>query len=150
MHMKKKGTRTKGKSEYEGLQEDIRKLKLPTIEVWTNKYMDKEFEVKISTSEFTSLCPKTNLPDHGTIAIKYMPKKKCIELKSFKEYLLAYRNLGIFYEHAANKILEDVVEACKPKRAEIEAEFKPRGGLATIVKASYDKKKGYIFGNMKD
>jgi len=148
--MKKKGTRTKGKSEYEGLQERIRELRLPTIEVWTNKYMDKEFEVKIFTSEFTSLCPKTNLPDHGTINIKYVPKDKCIELKSFKEYLLAYRNLGIFYEHAANKILEDVVEACKPKRAEIEAEFKPRGGLATIVKASYDEKKGYIFGDFGD
>jgi 7-cyano-7-deazaguanine reductase len=129
--------------EYEGLQENIRKLKLPSIEVWTNKYPDREYEVEITTSEFTSLCPKTNLPDFGTIRITYVPYHKCIELKSFKEYIIAYRSLGIFYEHIANKILEDIVIACKPRRANVEIEFNPRGGIATVVRAGFDEEKGF-------
>ncbi|MCK5548420.1 MAG: NADPH-dependent 7-cyano-7-deazaguanine reductase QueF [Thermoplasmata archaeon] len=140
----------KTKSEYEGLQESIRELELPKIETWANKYADRESEIEISTSEFTSICPKTGLPDFGTITIKYVPNEECIELKSFKEYILTYRNLGVFYEHAANKILEDVVDACKPRKARIKAEFSPRGGIATIVRARYDERKGFSLDEAAD
>jgi 7-cyano-7-deazaguanine reductase len=136
--------------EYEGLQEKIRELKLPSIEVWTNKYPDREFEVGIFSSEFTSLCPKTGLPDFGFLRITYVPNENCIELKSFKEYIVAYRNLGIFYEHIANKILEDIINACKPRRAEIEIEFNPRGGITTTVKASFDEEKGFFLSGSRD
>jgi 7-cyano-7-deazaguanine reductase len=138
------------KSEYNGLQDDIRELKLPAIDVWTNKYPDRECEVKITTSEFTSLCPKTGLPDFGTIRIRYVPYHKCIELKSFKEYIIAYRSLGIFYEHIANKILEDIVIACKPRKANIEIEFNPRGGIATIVRAGFYEEKGFSLSDSTD
>jgi len=144
MNKKARKTGSTKKYGYEGLQEDIRALKFPKIETWTNKYPGREYEIVITTSEFTSLCPKTNLPDFGTITIRYVPNKKCIELKSFKEYLIAYRNIGIFYEHTTNKILEDVVKACKPRRAEIEGRFNLRGGIGTTVIAKYEEKKGYI------
>ena len=128
---------------YEGLQEDVRGLRLPRIETWTNKYPDREYELEIRTAEFTSVCPKTGLPDFGEVVLRYVPAGRCIELKSFKEYLTAYRDLGIFYEHAANKILEDVVRACRPRRAELEARFNVRGGMATVVRARYSEKDGF-------
>ncbi len=114
--------------------------KLPEIETFPNQFPD--YEVKIEIPEFTSLCPKTGLPDHGTIVIRYVPYKKCLELKSLKMYILAYRNLGIFYENVVNRILEDVVKACQPVRAVVTGEFNPRGGIKSFVEAHYPRSKG--------
>lgn len=111
--------------------------KLPKIECFPNQF--KDYEITIVIPEFTSLCPKTKLPDFGTITIKYIPNKLCIELKSLKSYIVAYRNFGIFYENSSNRILEDIVKACKPKRAEVIGEFNPRGGMKSIIKATYPR-----------
>jgi 7-cyano-7-deazaguanine reductase len=116
------------------------KIKLPQIECFPNQY--KNYEVNISIPEFTSVCPKTKLPDFGTITIRYMPDRLCLELKSLKLYLLAYRNLGIFYENVVNRILEDMVHACRPKWLEVRGQFRPRGGISTEVVARYPSKCG--------
>src|SRR6185312_2635531 len=97
---------------------------LPALETWPNQYPG--YEIAISIPEYTSVCPKTGLPDFATVTIRYMPKKSCVELKSLKEYLLAYRNLGIFYENAMNRILDDIVAATKPAWAEVTGQFTPR------------------------
>jgi 7-cyano-7-deazaguanine reductase len=130
------------KSSYERLQEGIRTLKTPAIEVWRNKYSNREYFVKIETDEFTCICPKTGLPDFATVRIEYIPDKWCIELKSFKLYLIFYRNVGIFHEHATNKILDDLVKVCKPRYIRVEMEYNLRGGIKTSTKAEY-RKKGY-------
>ncbi len=114
--------------------------KLPEIETWPNQYPD--YEIEIVTPEFTSLCPKTGLPDFGEIVLRYVPDKQCLELKSYKMYLLEYRNLGIFQENAVNRILRDVVKAANPKEATVVGDFSPRGGLGTIVTASWSRKRG--------
>ena len=125
---------------YEGLQKDIRKLMIePQLETWENQYPDREYSIEMSIPEFTSICPKTGLPDFGTIHICYTPAERCIELKSLKMYILAYRNVGIFYEHAVNKILDDFVAACRPRKATVTGEFTPRGGIKTMVRASYTR-----------
>ena len=123
--------------EYEGRQEEIRDLKLPPIEVWENKYRDRSYEVELVIPEFNSICPLTGLPDFGTVTIRYEPDRWCAELKSFKLYITAYRNVGIFQEHAANKILEDFVAAVNPRRADLEAVFNVRGGIKTVVRCSW-------------
>ena len=122
---------------YEGLQEDIRKLKTPAIAVWRNKYADRDYTVDLATDEFTCICPKTGLPDFATIKVCYKPDQKCLELKSFKYYLMFYRDIGIFHEHLTNKILDDVCKACQPRWARIEVVMKPRGGIQTVVVAEY-------------
>ncbi len=109
--------------------------KLPEIETWPNQYPD--YEIRITNPEYTSVCPKTGLPDFGVITIAYKPDKLCLELKSLKMYFLAYRSLGIFYENAVNKILQDIVAACKPKWAKVTGEFTPRGGLRSVIEAEY-------------
>jgi 7-cyano-7-deazaguanine reductase len=91
--------------------------------------------------EFTSVCPKTGLPDHGTLRLVYTPIERCLELKSLKMYMLAYRNLGIFQENAVNRFLADVVKAVDPARAMVEGDFAARGGIATRVTATYRCKK---------
>jgi len=111
---------------------------LPAIECWPNQY--PRYEITIETSEFTSVCPKTGLPDFGKITIRYMPDTSCVELKSFKEYLLAYRNLGIFYENVVNRILEDFVQACKPEWVEVVGEFTSRGGISASVRAQHTRR----------
>ena len=113
------------------------KRKLPEIETFLNQFPDYKITIKIP--EFTSVCPKTGLPDFGTLTISYVPQKECLELKSLKLYLLAYRNLGIFYENAVNRILEDVVAACRPVRATVIGEFNPRGGMSSIIEANYPR-----------
>lgn len=125
------------KSSYEDLQTHIRKLKTPEIEVWANQYPDREYTVELSVPEFTCICPKTGLPDFATIHIRYSPYKSCVELKSFKLYLIFYRQVGIFHEHLVNKVLDDFVKACRPRRAQIEIVMNPRGGIQTTVSASY-------------
>jgi len=127
------------KNSYKKLQENVRNLKTPKIDVWENKYKDKDYIIKIETSEFTCLCPKTGLPDFATIYIEYNPDRTCIELKSFKEYLIFFRDIGIFHEHVTNRILDDFVKACRPKWAKIHTEFNIRGGIKTTVDAEYHK-----------
>lgn len=109
---------------------------LPEIETWPNQYRTG-YEIEIVTPEFTSVCPKTGLPDHGTLTLRYVPDKKCLELKSLKMYTLAYRNLGIFQENVVNRILADVVKAAQPLLATVEGEFTPRGGVYTKITATY-------------
>lgn len=113
--------------------------KFPDIETWPNQF--PAYEIVIDIPEFTSVCPKTGLPDFGTLWIRYMPEKSCLELKSLKEYLLCYRNLGIFQENIVNRVLEDVVRACKPVWAEVKGEFRPRGGIGTVVVARWPRPK---------
>jgi 7-cyano-7-deazaguanine reductase len=113
---------------------------LPEIETWPNQYPG--YEIEIVTPEFTSVCPKTGLPDFGTLTLRYTPDKLCLELKSLKEYLLAYRNLGIFYENVVNRFLRDVIHAAKPVSVTVIGEFTPRGGLHSKVSATWSKKRG--------
>ena len=112
---------------------------LPEIETWPNQFPN--YEIVIDIPEFTSICPKTGLPDFGKLTLTYVPNKKCLELKSFKMYTLAYRNLGIFYENVVNKFLRDVVEAVKPVSATVTGEFTPRGGLHSKITATWSKSK---------
>ena len=95
------------KAAYENLQNKIRTLKTPKIEAWRNQYADKEYVITLENPEFTCVCPKTDLPDFANIVIQYKPDKWCVELKSFKMYMLFYREIGIFHEHVINKILDD-------------------------------------------
>ena len=105
--------------------------KLPSLETWPNQFPGYIITTKFP--EYSSVCPKTGMPDYGTITIQYMPRKDCIELKALKMYLLAYRDLGIFYENAVNKILRDIVAAVEPEWCVVRGEFTPRGGLTTTV-----------------
>jgi 7-cyano-7-deazaguanine reductase len=109
--------------------------KFPAIETWPNQFPG--YEILIDDPEFTSVCPKTGLPDFGDIVLRYVPRKKCLELKSYKEYLFSYRNLGIFQENVVNQVLKDVVRACNPVWATVRGEFRPRGGISTIVEARW-------------
>lgn len=112
---------------------------LPEIETWPNQYPN--YEIEISTPEFTSVCPKTGLPDHGTLTLRYVPGRRCLELKSYKMYLLAYRNLGIFQENVVNRVLRDVVKACDPVSATVTGEFTPRGGVYSKISASWSERR---------
>ncbi len=131
----------KKKSSYEGLQSHVRDLKTPEIEVWENQYPDRAYTIELNIPEFTCICPKTGLPDFATIEVAYSPGKTCLELKSFKMYIIFYRNIGIFHEHLVNKILDDIVGACHPRWAKVEAAMNPRGGITTNVVAEYKKLK---------
>ena len=110
---------------------------LPAIECWPNQCSG--YDITISIPEFTSICPKTRLPDFGILTIKYEPDKECLELKSLKAYCLAYRDLGIFYENVVNRVLKDVVAACSPLSVEIVGEFNTRGGMRARVSAKYER-----------
>jgi 7-cyano-7-deazaguanine reductase len=111
---------------------------LPRIECFENQF--RNYEITISVPEFTSICPRSGLPDFGTITIRYIPNKWCVELKSLKMYILTYRNLGIFYENAVNRILRDFVKASKPVRAVVSGEFNVRGGMKSMIEATYPSK----------
>ncbi len=108
---------------------------LPEIDCFRNQF--KNYEITITIPEYTSVCPKSGLPDFGTLTIRYVPNQWCVELKSLKMYILAFRNLGIFYENAVNRILRDFVKASKPVRAVVTGEFNVRGGMKSTVEASY-------------
>jgi 7-cyano-7-deazaguanine reductase len=125
------------RSPYEGLQNKIRKIKTPVISTWHNQYPDRDYVIKIDIPEFTSICPKTALPDFANITIKYIPDRLCVELKSLKLYTIFFRHIGIFNEHVVNKILDDCVKACKPRWMEVIGEFNARGGIKTTVNAEY-------------
>jgi 7-cyano-7-deazaguanine reductase len=120
------------------------RAKLPEIETWPNQYPG--YEIEIVLPEFTSVCPKTGLPDNGELTLRYVPDKLCLELKSLKMYMLAYRNLGIFQENVVNRFLRDVVSACQPVAATLTGEFTPRGGVFTKVTATWSKKSGRKHG----
>jgi 7-cyano-7-deazaguanine reductase len=109
----------------------------PAIETWRNQF--QRYEILIDDPEFTSVCPKTGLPDFGVLKIRYMPRETCLELKSLKEYLFTYRNLGIFQENIVNQVLDDVVKATDPVWAEVVGDFRPRGGISTVVTARYPR-----------
>jgi 7-cyano-7-deazaguanine reductase len=111
---------------------------LPEIETWPNQYRTG-YEIEIAMPEFTSVCPKTGLPDHGTLTLRYVPDRLCLELKSLKLYTLAYRNLGIFQENVVNRILNDVVKSAKPVSASLVGDFAPRGGISTKITATYNR-----------
>jgi 7-cyano-7-deazaguanine reductase len=111
-----------------------------TLETFPNPRPERDYEIAIDCPEFTSMCPKTGLPDFGTIHITYVPGDTCIELKSLKFYLMGFRSRGIFYESATNQILDDLVAACRPRRMTVVGDFTARGGITTTVTASYEQK----------
>ncbi len=113
---------------------------LPTLATWPNQF--PAYEVVLSFPEFTSVCPRTGMADFGTITIRYMPGEQCLETKSLKIYLQAYRDLGIFQENAVNRILEDVVAAARPRWAVVLGEFNPRGGIASRIEARFPRATG--------
>jgi 7-cyano-7-deazaguanine reductase len=112
--------------------------KLPPLETWPNQFPG--YVITTRFPEYSSVCPKTGLPDFGVITIQYKPRKNCIELKSLKMYLLAYRNLGIFYENAVNKMLHDIVKAARPVWCVVKGDFTPRGGLNTSIFARWPER----------
>jgi 7-cyano-7-deazaguanine reductase len=118
---------------------------MPKIEVFDNKYPMRDYKITHINSEFTSVCPKTGLPDFGVITINYIPDKLCLELKALKYYFLEFRNQGIFYEAVTNQILDDLVSACQPRYMEIIGEFSTRGGMNSTIKAVHDPGKIGIF-----
>ena len=109
------------------------------IEIFPNPAPERDYEIAIAAPEFTSVCPMTGLPDFGEIRISYVPDASCLELKALKFYLLEYRNRGIFYEAATNRILDDLVAACRPRRMTVVGTFTARGGISTTVTATYVK-----------
>jgi 7-cyano-7-deazaguanine reductase len=115
------------------------KAKLPDIECWPNQYPN--YTNTVTIPEFTSICPKTGLPDFGTVTITYCPDKLCLELKSLKMYIHAYRDLGIFQENVVNRVLRDVVKACRPKWCIVKGEFASRGGLESSMEATFGQPK---------
>ena len=111
-----------------------------TLETFPNPRPEREYEIAIDCPEFTSMCPKTGLPDFGTIRIRYVPDAACIELKSLKYYLLDFRNKGIFYEAVTNQILDDLVAACAPRWMSVVGDFTARGGITTRVTAEHGRR----------
>ena len=124
-------------SPYEGRQNHVRAMKMPGIEVFKNQYADRDFVVDLDIPEFTCICPKTGLPDFAVIRLSYKPAKACLELKSLKMYLVAYRQVGIFHEHLANRLMDDCVKACEPRWMKVAVVMNPRGGIGTTVTAEY-------------
>jgi 7-cyano-7-deazaguanine reductase len=114
---------------------------LPAIETWPNQFPD--YEIEIAIPEFTSVCPKTGLPDFGKLTLRYRPDKLCLELKSLKMYALAYRNLGIFQENVVNRFLRDVVAAANPVTVTVTGEFTPRGGVYSKMTATWSQKRAH-------
>ena len=112
------------------------------IETFPNPKPERDYEIAIECPEFTSVCPKTGLPDFGTITIRYVPDELCLELKALKYYLIDFRNRGIFYEAVTNQILDDLVAACRPRRMSVTGDFTVRGGIKTVVRAEYDSAQG--------
>ena len=111
----------------------------PDIETFPNPNPSRDYEIAISCPEFTSVCPKTGLPDFGEIRIAYVPDERCVELKALKYYLIGFRNQGIFYEQVTNQILDDLVAAMQPRTITVEGRFNARGGISSLVRARWDK-----------
>ena len=107
------------------------------LEVFENRYADRDYWITFDCPEFTARCPITNQPDFGKIIIRYIPDRLCIESKSLKLYLFSFRNHGTFHEEAVNRILDDIVKACQPREVMVAGDFNPRGGIAIKVEANY-------------
>lgn len=122
-----------------GTAENTALIESAEIELFENLYAKRDYTITIDVPEFTSVCPKTGLPDFGTIQVRYVPDTHCIELKSFKYYILKFRNEGIFYEQVVNKILDDIVAACNPRYVSVEGNFTARGGISTVVQATHQQ-----------
>lgn len=118
---------------------DLEALTLPAIAVVDNLIRERPYRITFTLPEFTCVCPMTGQPDFATFRITYVPDAYLIELKSLKLYVNAYRNIGIFHEFVTNKILNDLAEACKPLRMDIEGDFNVRGGIKTVINASYER-----------
>lgn len=116
---------------------------LPPLETWLSQY-EGDYEVVITIPEFTAICPRTGLPDFATLTVTYVPDRRCVELKSLKEYLLAYRGLGIFNENVVNRVLADLVTAARPRRMTVRGVFTPRGGIQTTVEARWPRARSSI------
>jgi 7-cyano-7-deazaguanine reductase len=112
------------------------------LETFENQYPGRDYTIEIVCPEFTSVCPKTGQPDFGTLTISYVPDARCVELKSLKLYLQQFRNEGIFYEHATNRILDDLVAVLEPRSMTLATAFTPRGGITTTVTARHETKSG--------
>lgn len=123
------------------------KEKQKILETFKNEYSDRDYLIEHIAPEFTSVCPKTGQPDFATIILEYIPSELCIELKSYKLYLNSFRNEGIFYESVTNKILDDLVEACKPRYMRIVAEFKTRGGISSTIEVEFNPDENEKFYN---
>jgi 7-cyano-7-deazaguanine reductase len=108
------------------------------LETFPNQYAGRDYTIEIVCPEFTSVCPKTGQPDFGTITFIYTPADRCIELRSLKLYLQRFRNQGVYYEHLVNRLLDDLVAACRPKRCRVVGAFTPRGGITTTVTSVYE------------
>lgn len=135
------------KDQYEGLDQELpwkgeEAVDPSCLLTFQYEYPDQHSQVEIDTDEFTAVCPWTGLPDYGVLTISYVPANSCIELKSLKYYLLSYRDVGIVQEHAANRILNDLVAVCQPRSMKITLDYKVRGGLHTAVTVEHNRDKG--------
>jgi len=135
------------KEQYEGLDQELPSKGEEAIDpscllTFEYEYPNQQSQVVIDTDEFTAVCPWTGLPDYGDLTISYIPGDSCIELKSLKYYLLSYRDVGIVQEHAANRILNDLVAVCQPHVMKISLDYKVRGGLHTTVTVEYQRNQG--------
>lgn len=110
------------------------------VEVFDNPYPGRDYVIEHVAEEFTSLCPKTGHPDFGTVVLRYVADRRCLELKSLKLYYQAYRHRGIFYEAVTNQILDDLVAACAPRWMEIETRWTGRGGIRSVISARYERR----------
>jgi len=130
---------------YQDIQDHIRDLVIePGLETVENIFFDREYSVTLHTAEMSTICPKTGLPDFANLSIVYSPDRSLVEEKSLKLYLTSYRSLGIFQEHATNKVLGDFVKAVAPKWARVEAEWNPRGGIGVSVVSQWSREKGFF------
>lgn len=120
--------------------DDVNKIDASLLDTFPYEFAGKDIVINIETNEFTAVCPWSGLPDFAVIKVNYIPKKDCIELRSFKYYLLSYRNVGIYQEHAVNRILQDLVKSCKPKWMEVIADYNIRGGVHTVTTVEWGKK----------
>jgi len=118
--------------------------KIKLLETFKNEYPNRDYFIEHEAPEFTSVCPKTGQPDFAVILLEYIPDELCIELKSYKLYLQSFRNDGIYYESVTNKILDDLVEVCKPRYMKVTAEFNTRGGISSVIEAEYEDE-NYFF-----
>ena len=112
-------------------------MKKEILELFDNTYPQRDYTIEIVNPEFTSVCPITGLPDFGTIILRYVPDKYCVELKSLKYYFLEFRNAGIFYENVTNRILDDLVGLLQPRSLSVTSEWKARGGITETVTVNY-------------
>lgn len=117
--------------------QDIATVDVGALETFPYEYPGKDITVSIDTDEFTAVCPWSGLPDFATLRITYTPGRSIIELRSLKYYLLSYRNVGIYQEHLVNRVLDDLVRCCRPKRMTVEADYRIRGGVHTVAARTY-------------